>query len=135
MAFSSVVSSPSILIGLSRLPSLSVCTAAVNFSQSSVMPAMTAWLFLSAEVLLSSFNSESRLPLWNDLRSPSSEAIFFSSFALSSKSVLPESIAMYSEKFMPDFSSIAPSSMVRAPNAPDFNCEMNVCLQCSRLNL
>ena len=37
-------------------------------------------------------------------------------------------IAMYSEKFMPDFSSIAPSSMVRAPIAPDFNCDMNVCL-------
>ena len=42
---------------------------------------------------------------------------------------------MYSEKFMPDFSSIAPSSMVRAPIAPDFNCDMNVCLQCNKLNL
>ena len=39
------------------------------------------------------------------------------------------------EKSGMNFSSIAPSSMVRAPNAPDFNCEMNVCLQCSRLNL
>ena len=94
-----------------------------------------ARLLFSIVVLLSNFSSESRLPLWNDLRSPSNEAIFFSSFALSSKSVLPESIAIYSEKFMPDFSSIAPSSMVRAPIAPDFNCEMNVCLQCSRLNL
>ena len=33
------------------------------------------------------------------------------------------------EKFIPDFSSIAPSSMVRAPIAPLFSCEMKVCLQ------
>ena len=71
----------------------------------------------------------------NDLRSPSSEAMRFSSFALSSRSVFPDRIAMYSEKFMPDFSSIAPSSMVLAPIAPLLSCEMNVCLQCSRLNL
>ena len=99
------------------------------------MASMKAVLLRSSPVLDSSLNSESRLPLPHDLRSPSSDAIFFSNFALSSRSVLPESNAMYSEKFMPDFSSIAPSSMVRAPNAPDFNCEMNVCLQCSRLNL
>lgn len=42
---------------------------------------------------------------------------------------------IFNEKFMPDFSSIAPSSMVLAPIAPLLSCEMNVCLQCSRLNL
>ena len=74
-------------------------------------------------------------PLIMRLLSPSREATFFSSFALSSKSVFPERIAIYSEKFMPDFSSIAPSSMVLAPKAPLFNCEIKVCLQCRRLNL
>ena len=52
-----------------------------------------------------------------------------------SNEVLPESNAMYSEKFMPDFSSIAPSSMVRAPIAPLLSWLMKVCLQCRRLNL
>ena len=78
---------------------------------------------------------ESRAAGLNDLRSPSSEAMRFSSFALSSRSVLPESNAMYSEKFIPDFSSIAPSSMVRAPIAPLLSWLMKVCLQCRRLNL
>ena len=35
-------------------------------------------------------DSESRLPLLNDLRSPSSDVIRFSSFALSNRSVLPK---------------------------------------------
>ena len=100
---------------------MSVLAAAVNFSQSSVMVAMTVWLFRSSLVLDSSLNSDSRLPLLNDLRSPSSEAMRFSNFAFSSRSVLPDRMAMYSEKFMPDFSSIAPSSMVRAPIAPLFS--------------
>ena len=114
---------------------MSVLTTERKRFQSSVMALMTAVLLRSSPVLASNLNSESRLPLPNDLRSPSSDAIFFSNFALSSRSVLPESNAMYSEKFMPDFSSIAPSSMVRAPNAPLLSCEMNVCLQCRRLNL
>ena len=55
-----------------------------------------------------------------------------SSFALSNRSVLPESNAMYSEKFMPDFSYIAPSSMVRAPIAPHLSWLMNCLLYTSR---
>ncbi len=114
---------------------MSVCTTDRKRFQSSVMASMKAVLLRNSPVFDSSLNSESRLPLLNDLRSPSSDAIRFSSFALSKRSVLPDNNAMYSEKFMPDFSSIAPSSMVRAPIAPLLSCEMKVCLQCRRLNL
>ena len=135
MTFSSAESTPSTFIILRRLPSLSVCTTDRKRFQSSVMASMKAVLLRNSPVFDSSLNSESRLPLLNDLRSPSSDAIRFSSFALSNRSVLPESNAMYSEKFMPDFSSIAPSSMVRAPIAPLLSWLMKVCLQCRRLNL
>lgn len=90
---SSVCSSPSTRIVFRRLPSLSVCTAAVNFSQSSVIPLAFSIESDNVAVLDSSFRSVSRLPLLNDLRSPSSEAIFFSSFAFSSRSVFSDSIA------------------------------------------
>ena len=55
------------------------------------------------------------------LRSDSRVAIFLSSLAFSKRSVLPESTATYSEKFMPQSSSIAPSSMVRLPSVLVFS--------------
>lgn len=56
------------------------------------------------------------------------EAICFSNLALSNRSVLPERMATYSEKFMPPCSSMLPSSMVRAPIVPFLSWVMNNCL-------
>ena len=68
-------------------------------------------------------------------RSDSKVTIFFSSFAFSSKSVLPDSTATYSEKFMPLSSSIEPSSMERLPSVFVLSWLMKSCLLCSKLNL
>ena len=121
-----------LLIGL---PSLSRCTTLSYRSQSAFIRSIAASLLAMSWVMVWSRNSESPRPLLNDLRSLSNAAIRFSSFALSRRSVLPDRIAMYSEKFIPFFSSIDPSSIVRAPNAPLLSWLMNVALQWRRLNL
>src|SRR5699024_11536854 len=73
MTFSSAESTPSTFIILRRLPSLSVCTTDRKRFQSSVMASMKAVLLRNSPVFDSSLNSESRLPLLNDLRSRSEE--------------------------------------------------------------
>lgn len=75
------------------------------------------------------------LPRTNACRSLSSPAIFFSRRAFSSRSVLPDSTATYSEKFMPLPSSMPPSSMVRTPRRFCLSWRMNSCLLCSSPNL
>ena len=60
---------------------------------------------------------------------------FFVQLGLSQQVVVPERMATYSLKLPPPFSSIAPSSMVRAARLRLLSWLMNTCLFCSRLNL
>ncbi len=113
--FGSLEFTPSNFIGLSLLPSLSVCTRLLKVSRSFVNRLIICVLLSMVRVLSSYLNVADDLLFTKPFFSLSKALIFFSNFAFSNKSVFPESIATYSEKFMPELSSILPSSMVRLP--------------------
>ena len=133
--FGSLPSTPFSCIGLSLLPSLSFCTLLSNRSQSLLNRAISSLFPSTARNTSSNRLREVCLLRIKERRSLSNPAIFFSNFAFSNKSVFPERMATYSEKFIPDFSSMLPSSMVRLPRRLFFSCSMNNCLLYSRLNL
>ena len=87
----------SLFIILRRLPSLSVCTTDRKRFQSSVMASMKAVLLRNSPVFDSNLNSESRLPLLNDLRSPSRLRAIDTAFAtLLCNTCLPGPVFHYS---------------------------------------
>ena len=123
ITFGSSLATPSIFKGLSLLPSLSYCIrlsmAALSFLTRAIMSSLLARFARK----VSSLMRDSPLPRWKALRSPSMPAI-----RLSSRSVFPESTATYSEKGMPPFSSMPPSSMVRQPMLFCLSWVMKSCL-------
>ena len=135
MRFGSLPSTPLSVIGLSLLPSLSFCTRLWYKSQSLWKRIISSLFPSTVRTTSSNRLREDDLLRMNACRSLSKPAIFFSNFAFSSKSVFPERMATYSEKFIPDFSSILPSSMVRLPIRLFLSCSMKSCLLCNRLNL
>ena len=128
ITFGSSLATPSIFKGLSLLPSLLYCIrlsmAALSFLTRAIMSSLLARFARK----VSSLMRDSPLPRWKALRSPSMPAIRFSNRALSSRSVFPESTATYSEKGMPPFSSMPPSSMVRQPMLFCLSWVMKSCL-------
>ena len=109
-------STPLIVSLLTGSPSLSRSTRFSKHSKSALASLiLSEWkdteLSISANFPVAASRSRRKF-----LRSDSKVVIFLSSLAFFKRSVLPESTATYSEKFMPLSSSIEPSSMVRLPS-------------------
>ena len=135
MSLGSLPFTPSSSIRLRGLPWSSRCTRCPKCCRSVLIRVIRSSFLVTVCMIVSSLASAVDLPRLKDLRSLSREAICFSNLALSRRSVLPERMATYSEKFMLPCSSMLPSSMVRAPIVPFLSWVMNSCLLWSRLNL
>ena len=122
MALMSVLSSTPLIVSLlMSCPSVSCSTRCSNRAKSDLASLiLSKWkdteLSISANLPFAASRSRRKF-----LRSDSKVVIFLSSLAFSKRSVLPESTATYSEKFIPLSSSILPSSMVRLPSVFVFN--------------
>ena len=128
MSLGSLPLTPCSSIRLRGLPWSSRWARCWKCCMSVLIRAIRSPFLVTVCMMFSSLASAEDLPRWKDLRSLSREAICFSNLALSNRSVLPERMATYSEKFMPPCSSMLPSSMVRAPIVPFLSWVMNNCL-------